>query len=726
MPGQKEFVFASARWTDHYGAFFRRLPAPSPCPIPFHCRPTRRAPLRQPAEPGPAAPVPGGAQEHEVLYQVFEQTPAAICIQRGPAHRYTYCNAAYQAFFPGRQLRGRTVAEALPETVAAGFVGLLDDVFRTGTTFFGTEMPLTLAQSDVLGDRQMYFTFTYQAYREHGQIVGISTFAYDVTAQVLARRQHRAQEQQLRELFEQAPVAIAVFRGPRYVVEMANPAVCAMWGRTPAQAVGTPLFELLPEAAGQGFEGLLDGVLRTGQPYVAHELPSFIDRAGRRDTVYWNFVYHPLREADGRITGITVVATEVTEQVRARQQAAARQVSEAAAARLRLLTDALPALIGYVDREGRYQFANQAYEAWFNQKPEELVGRTVREVVGEGAYAQAQGYIARALAGERLDFEARMPYRPNFVKHIRTSFVPDRQDGQVIGFYSLVTDVSEQVEARQLVEQSGRQVQALNERLSALNHKLYAANAALAEANEELGHSNDRLDGTNQQLTHTNEELDTFVYTASHDLQTPITNLEGLLHALREELPADSQVGPAAHILGLMADSVGRFQQTLGQLAAIARLQAEPGGAPPAALAEVVRDVLLDLAGPIAAAGAQLVVEVAACPSLPLSENNLRSVVFNLVSNALKYHHPDRAPRVWVRGQARHQSVVLEVQDNGLGLDLTHERPLFGLFQRFHTHVDGSGVGLYMVKKMVENAGGAITVQSQLGEGSTFTVSFEL
>ncbi|WP_092668995.1 helix-turn-helix domain-containing protein [Hymenobacter arizonensis] len=80
------------------------------------------------------------------------------------------------------------------------------------------------------------------------------------------------------------------------------------------------MFELLPEAAGQGFEELLNGVLTTGIANVAHELPSFIDRAGQRDTVYWNFVSAPLREPDGRVTGITVVATEVTEQVQGRQQ----------------------------------------------------------------------------------------------------------------------------------------------------------------------------------------------------------------------------------------------------------------------------------------------------------------------------------------------------------------------------------------------------------------------
>ena len=136
----------------------------------------------------------------------------------------------------------------------------------------------------------------------------------------VARAEAESQRGELQRVFEQAPAAVAVFRGPRFVVEWANPAVCAMWGRTQAQALGMPVFELLPEAAGQGFEELLNGVLATGVAHVAHELPSFIDRDGQRVTVYWNFVYNPLREPDGRITGITVVATDVTEQVLARQQ----------------------------------------------------------------------------------------------------------------------------------------------------------------------------------------------------------------------------------------------------------------------------------------------------------------------------------------------------------------------------------------------------------------------
>ena len=92
-------------------------------------------------------------------------------------------------------------------------------------------------------------------------------------------------------------------------------------------------------------------------------------------------------------------------------------------------------------------------------------------------------------------------------------------------------------------------------------------------------------------------------------------------------------------------------------------------------------------------------------------------MVFNPLSNALKYRDPG-CPLHVRRPEGRF--VVLE--DNGLGLKVTNEQKLFGMFQRFHDHVEGSGIGLYMVKKMVEKAGGCIEVRSELGVGTTFPV----
>jgi PAS domain S-box-containing protein len=456
----------------------------------------------------------------------------------------------------------------LPETAAQGFVALLDNVFRTGETFFGTELLLRIEQADSQQTKDVYFTFTYQAYQENGTTAGVSIFAYDVTTQVLARQQREAQQRQLRELFEQAPVAIFVLRGPDFVLEVVNPPMEELLGHPSAKLVGKPYFEAVPELAAQGYKELLEEVWRTGLPHVSQERPARFSRHLPGETGYFNFVYHPLRDTDDHVTGIMCVATDVSEQVKARKQ-----------------------------------------------------------------------------------------------------------------------------------------VQLLNQELQATN--------------VELG-------GTNEQLTRTNIDLDNFIYTASHDLKAPIANIEGLLNMLQRELPLQSQTGEVASILAMMQGSIDRFTRTIVHLTDVSKLQKEhTQAAEQVALAPVIEDVRLDLAHLLQQVNGRLSVDVRAAPTVMFSEKNLRSVIYNLLSNAIKYYHPDRAPDVRILGRLEEKYHVLEVKDNGLGLDLTREQDLFAMFRRYHTHVEGSGIGLYMVKRMVENAGGQIEVESQVGVGSTFSVYFK-
>jgi len=494
------------------------------------------------------------AQQRQDLYQIFEQAPTAIVLLREPDHRIDYFNPAFQALFPPEEwtgpLQGHTIADVYPRVKLAGLVALLDKVYATGKSQVVLDLPLAELQPG----SPRYVTFAYQAYYEQGRIAGVAAFVYDVTEQVLARQQRDARQAELQRIFEQAPVAIAIMRGPALVVELANAAVAAFWGRLPEQVLGRPFFEALPDTAGQGFEQLLGEVLRTGQSVSITEAPVQLDRAhtGQPTQAYVNFVFQPLRDEYQAVTGLIAIGTEVTAQVRARQQ-----------------------------------------------------------------------------------------------------------------------------------------VEALN-----------------------------------KQLTRTNTDLDTFVYSASHDLKSPITNIEGLLTALREHLPpnafADSLV---PRLLDMMASAVGRFQQTLGHLTDISRLQQEQGQPLEAVdLPALVEAVRLDILPELTAAGATLALDLAGCPAIRFSAKHLRSIVYNLLSNAVKYRAPDRPPLVQLRCYCVPGQVVLEVQDNGLGLSEQQQGQLFRMFRRLHNHVPGSGVGLYMVKRMVENGGGTLTVQSELGVGSTFTV----
>ena len=107
---------------------------------------------------------------------------------------------------------------------------------------------------------------------------------------------------------------------------------------------------------------------------------------------------------------------------------------------------------------------------------------------------------------------------------------------------------------------------------------------------------------------------------------------------------------------------------------------------------------------------------------LRFSPKNLRSILFNLLSNALKYRAPGRQPQIEVRTNCDEQWAELHVQDNGLGLAPEQQHKLFRLFTRLHDHVEGSGVGLYSIHKLIQNAGGTISVASELGVGSVFSI----
>jgi signal transduction histidine kinase len=166
---------------------------------------------------------------------------------------------------------------------------------------------------------------------------------------------------------------------------------------------------------------------------------------------------------------------------------------------------------------------------------------------------------------------------------------------------------------------------------------------------------------------------------------------------------------------------VARFQQTIGHLTNITQLQ-QPEKTASVHLGDLIDDVRLDLAPLIEAAPATLTVDIAGCEAVRVAPKTLRSVVYNLLSNAVKYRAPDRPAQVQLRAHCVTGHLMLTVEDNGLGLTEAQQGEVFGMFRRLHTHVEGSGVGLFMVKRLIENAGGTIRVQSQAAVGTTFTV----
>lgn len=286
----------------------------------------------------------------------------------------------------------------------------------------------------------------------------------------------------------------------------------------------------------------------------------------------------------------------------------------------------------------------------------------------------------------------------------------------------LKEEIKEREKAQHELNQAKR---ALESRVLERTDELYKLNQDLEAEIEERKKAQKALIDKNNDLIHINADLDSFVYCASHDLKSPIANMEGLLAAMREEFSAPS--GEIEPILEQLDISVTKLNRTIQDLSDVSKIQRRSTDE---ILEKIefdpfLQDVLFGIQNMVQESDAQIVTDFDRQPSVWFVTQHLQSILQNLLTNAIKYSSPDRKPFIKISSEDTENYVVLTVQDNGIGIDLTKsENKIFSLFKRLHDHVPGNGVGLYVIKRIIENYQGKIEVQSEVGKGSIFRVYF--
>jgi signal transduction histidine kinase/CheY-like chemotaxis protein len=329
------------------------------------------------------------SQEYRDLLRLFEQAPGFVCFFRGPEHVYELQNRAHHRLAEFKDIIGKSVREALPELEGQNFFELLDQVFTTGQPFVGEALPLAVAPTEGGPAEQRYIDFVYQPIvGDGGEVVGIFSQGSDVTERVLAQRRLQAKQAELEQmveqrtralaeaqaalklaqelqgakahlqgLFEQAPGFICVLHGPDHVYELANAAYRTLTGGR--DLIGKAVRRALPEVEGQGFVELLNNVYSTGTPFVGRSMPVQLRKSpdaplGLR---YLDFIYQPVLDQDGRVTGIFVQGSDVTEQKLAQDE-------------LRRYQTELEALVG-----ARTQELSAVHEALHRSQKLEAIGK---------------------------------------------------------------------------------------------------------------------------------------------------------------------------------------------------------------------------------------------------------------------------------------------------------------------------------------------------------------
>ena len=484
---------------------------------------------------------------------------------------------------------------------------------------------------------------------------------------------HLAQmEGRYRGLLEAAPDAMVVVNQAGEIV-LLNVQAEEQFGYRRDELVGQKVKNIIPEGFAERI--IADGT-RTAAEALAQQIGTGIELSGRRkDKTEFpiEIMLSPLESAEGIL--VTAAIRDISVRKAAEKHLAQME------GRYRGLLEAAPDAMVVVNQGGEIVLLNVQAEKQFGYRRDELLGQKVKNIIPEGfaerLVADALRSTEDALAqqiGTGIELSGRHKNGSEFPIEIMLS--PLESAGGI-----LVTAAVRDITTRK------------------------AAEANLLEKVAELNRSN--------------EELGQFAYIASHDLQEPLRMVASYTQLLsrRYKGKLDSD---ADEFIAFAVDGAGRMQRLIQDLLTFSRVGTKGKELLATSSEEALQQALINLRGAIEQSGAQVTHDL--LPSVVADETQLIQLFQNLIGNGIKYQK-NGAPKVHVSA-ARNggDKYTFSVQDNGLGIDSQYFEKIFGMFQRLHKREEfaGTGIGLAICKKIVERHGGKISVESKVGEGSTF------
>jgi two-component system, OmpR family, sensor histidine kinase VicK len=362
---------------------------------------------------------------------------------------------------------------------------------------------------------------------------------------------------------------------------------------------------------------------------------------------------------------------ELQEEINVRMQAeAALRESEE---QLRLITNALPVLIAYVDEQQQYRFNNQAYQDWLGQSPQKIYGSHLRQVWGEDCYQRMQVYVKTALSGQAVNYENDIVLKDGSWRSVDVTYIPHLDDEKMVkGFFALSSDISD----RKAIERM----------------------------------------------------KDEFISIISHELRTPLTSLHSALKIL-----ATGRLGNLSNegqqMLGIADDSTERLVRLVNNVLDLQRI--ESGKVIMECQACNAANLMIQAAEAMQAMAQQQEVTLVKQPqdiNIWADADYILQALTNLLSNAIKFSSPGGTVWLTVEQEKSSQNlppeVVFRVRDEGQGIPANQLERIFERFQQVDSSDSrkkgGTGLGLTICRKIIEQHNGRIWAESTPGCGSTF------
>ena len=591
--------------------------------------------------------------------------PAVIAVLSGPDHVYEFANNHYMNAVGKRDIIGKPIREALPELEGQVIFELLDNVYRTGIPYYGSELKLMLDTKGKGELEEIYFNFIYQpVHNNAGKVEKIFVHASDVTDLVKARQKVEENEKKFRTLVMEAPMATGLYTGREMRVELANDMMLKLWGKDHT-VIGKTLREALPELEGQPFHQLLEDVFTTGKAYHSEEQSADLVVDGKLQTFWFNFTYKPIHNAHGEVYAILNMAVDITSQVEAKKK----------------MRDAM----------SQVQFIIDAAEfgTWNSDRVNNVVtwDDRCREILG----------FDKNDPIDYLDIASYIHH--DDVEKVRTA-MSNASTRESNGHY--------EVEFRTL----GRQNRAM--RWVRSKGKVDFDNKG-----EPI-----RFAGIVQDFTEyrkLQQQKDDFLAIASHELKTPVTSVKAYAQMMESIFRGRGDEREAV-MLSKMDRQVDKLSNLVNDLLDVTKINAgklqfnedryELATLTEEVIEEIERttqthSIIREITGPVSMYG---------------DKDRVAQVMINLITNAIKYS--PGAHKVIVSTRYENGRAVFSVKDFGMGIPKDKQDMVFEQFYRI-THkspkIQGLGLGLYISSQIIRRQGGKIWVESEEGQGSTFS-----
>lgn len=456
-----------------------------------------------------------------------------------------------------------------------------------------------------------------------------------------------------------------------------------------------------PEArATEKLHESLRTVLNTGKAHVMdiqhYDIPKRTDDLVNFETRYWCTSNIPVLDESGNVEYIIHSVDDVTEEVLTRKEIVRKddhitvimqkqtETSEALGAmdkRLRLITDIIPALVAYVDKDHRYQFVNESYLRNFKTSHEEIVGKKVEDFLKPYLTQDISKNIEAALKGQIQSFEIRIKLSEDKEQHLEVIYLPDINDqAEVMGFVSMIMDVTDKV-------------------------KYYDELTSLAQEKERLI-----------------LQKDEFIEMASHELKTPLTTIKAYVELMLLDIE-ELDRATLQNYLGKTNSYINQLHRLITGLfdVSTANTGRLPYNFSYFNLADVI-EICCNNAQNISKKH-KIDCQCTIKDKMYGDKERLEQVIDSLLNNAVKYS-PDHND-ILLKAEEINNEVLITVKDRGIGIPDEELNNIFKRFSRAHAlsyHNSGLGLGLYLSREIVDRHRGKIWAESEIGKGSTFFV----